>query len=766
MKNSKKRIGMGIFAFILFLFMSFTIAPRQAEASFGVGEGDKPTYNDLGYWFNEGGPGAFDYFIGENVPMKRNAPHYKDLYYGRRNKAAFINTINKLGTGFKSGTTTETLYVSCSKSDYLWWYGEYGWNYMFTETRGSNKIPEGNWQKMDGETRQAFNDYKAWSKKNGNAWEKGQVVLICSGAFMRPPAKPANITVTANSGKFKYDGKNKTVNGAKLTAGSLKAGHKLEVTATRTAKNVGGYQVPVSKVNILDGNKKNVNSEYNITTVSGTLVIYDNPHGTLDDPAYQCVQEKTDTASAYTLNTVRGSHGYTPVGAPALKTLESTLTTGAEALKSSAPKINGTEASWNTWKTKYQGASSTSTKDINLDGAGSNVSQVLGQYGGVYNVSRKLRKDTYTMKSCQPQKRTKVKKTGTRTVDVVTTSPNGKTSKTQKKVTYTYEEWGKWSNDGGRKITSISPTTTYENSTYQILSVNCNIPGFNSVKDSITGETVRALSDGRGAYLKTANKSGTAFGDLGKPSHATGKSSFYTDGPSCSFTCVVDKQPATSTSDAKNNRSEALDKFNFIEVLKDSQVGYPNNDGQLVFFRDNEDRGIRADVWYPKATGRQDITVEQKAKNTVAKVYNNPNPTPEIELTTIIPSTSKSSIDKITSINNEKKYPGEINKFNIKSQWASDANKPYRIGLNWIYQGTGNSRVPSKLNGTSIVEDKTKAHPFDVICDFKNSGGSFVANSPKAPFVGTAHSIGKVSPKWDTNQAIRALFTRSVSDTN
>lgn len=765
MKNSKKRIGMGIFAFILFLFMSFTIAPRQAEASFGIGEGDKPTEPDLGYWFNAGGTGAYDYFVSKNVPMPKGSPHYYLFLNSRKDIKSFTTSINKLGTGFKNGTTTETLAVSCSKSDYIWWYGEYPWEYMFTQTAGSNYIPEGNWQKMSPDTRTVFNQYKEWSKKNGNAWNKGQVVLICSGAFIPPKPKPVNITVTANSGTYKYDGTNKTVKGHTLTAGKLKSGHKLEVTATRTERNVGGYQVKVSKVNVLNGSNKNVNSEYNIKTVDGSLVIYADPIS-LNEPNYQCIQEKTETASAYTLNTVRGSHGYTPDGAPTLKTLESTLTTGAEAIKSTAPKPKDTEASWTTWKTKYQGASSTSTKDINLDGAGSNVSQVLGQYGGVYNVSTKLRKDTYTMKSCQPQTRTKVEKTGSKTVPIVTKNPDGTTSTTNKTVTYKYLEWSPWSNKGGRIITSISSATTYDNSTYQILSVNCNIPGFNSVKDSIAGETVRALSDGRGAYLKTANQSGTAFGDLGKPTHATGKSAFYTDGPSCNFTCVVDKQPTTASSDAKNNRSEALDKFNFIEVLKDSQVGYPNTDGQLVFFRDNEDREMRADVWYPKATGRQDITVEQKAKNTIAKVYNNPNPTPEIELTTIMPSSSKSALDKITSINSEKKYPGEINKFNVKSQWASDTNKPYRIGLNWIYQGTGNSRVPSKLNGTSIVEDKTNTYKFDVICDFKNSGGSFVANSPQAPFVGTAQAIGKVSPKWDANQAIRALFTRSVSDTN
>ena len=766
MKNSEKRIGKGIFAFILFLFMLFTIAPRQAEAAFGIGEGDKPTEQELGYWFNAAGTGAYNYFVSKNVPMPKDAPHYSLFVESRKTATLFATSINKLGSGFKNGSTTETLAVSCSKSDYIWWYGEWPYGYMFTQTNGSNKIPEGNWQSMNERTRGVFNDYKAWSKKNGNAWEKGQVVLICSGAFMRPKPVPANITVAAKSGTFKYDGKDRTVSGYDLTAGKLKSGHKLEVTATRTEKNVGGYQVKVSKVNILNGSNKNVNTEYNIKTVDGSLVIYDGGIGSSTADGYQCISVKTDTASAYTLNTVRGSHGYTPDGAPTLKTLESTLTTGAEAIKSTAPKTNGTEASWNTWKTKYQGASSTSTKDINLDGAGSNVSQVLGQYGGVYNVSRRLRKDTYTMKSCQPQTRTKVEKEGTKTVPIVTKDANGKETKTNKKVTYKYLEWGPWTNKGGRTITSISAATTYEDSTYQILSVNCNIPGFNSVKDSIAGETVRALSDGRGAYLKTANQSGTAFGDLGKTTHATGKSAFYTDGPSCDFTCVVDKQPTTASSDAKNNRSEALDKFNFIEILKDSQVGYPNTDGQLVFFRDNEDREIRADVWYPKATGRQDITVEQKAKNTIAKVYNNPNPTPEIELTTIMPSSSKSALDKITSINSEKKYPGEINKFNIKSQWASDTNKPYRIGLNWIYQGTGNSKVPSKLNGTSIVEDKTNTYKFDVICDFKNSGGSFVANSPQAPFVGTAQAIGKVSPKWDANQAIRALFTRSVSDTN
>ncbi len=81
---------------------------------------------------------------------------------------------------------------------------------------------------------------------------------------------PKAVTVTANSDSFVYDGTEKTVSGYTVTG--LLAGHELhDVGATRTEKNVGDYEVPVTGTpRVMDGSEDNLNL---ITKESGTLTI-------------------------------------------------------------------------------------------------------------------------------------------------------------------------------------------------------------------------------------------------------------------------------------------------------------------------------------------------------------------------------------------------------------------------------------------------------------------------------------------------------------
>ena len=515
----------------------------------------------------------------------------------------------------------------------------------------------------------------------------------------------------------------------------------------------------MSSVTITDKDGKDVTGEYAITTKEGTLRI--NPEPITGDDN-RCVAYQTDTASAIVETVTTGSHGYTPNGAGGLQKIEEVKPTIASGYKSSVPSVNSSISAWNSWKANFEGGSSTETPEIDLESGG--VSGTLSKHGGVYNVLKTLRRDTYNVEHCQPQTRYKIPKTRTGETSKTTTNPDGSTTTTKTPYTIHYEVWSEWEDSGERRLTKVSgPVRTEEHSNYQILSVNCNLDGFNSVKNS-TGGDVIAIGNGDGsAALKTPIKEGRTPGNL--PGDAT-TSSFYTDGKSCDiFKCTV-KQDDSVLNDAKNNKGNTN---LFGEVLEDGTVGETNDDGELVFFRDNEDRQVRADLWYPKDTGLADLDAHSgdPAKNTFVKIYDDStsghvNPTPEIELTTIAPWNNES--DKIEDTGVIKKYANEeINRFNIKSQWASEDGAPYQLGANWEYKATGKNVIPTIVNGEEIISTQNYSHPFDVYCEFRNEAKNEANEDWKAVIPKTPYANGSTSPEWDPSNAIRTLFSRSAS---
>lgn len=729
---------------------------------FGDGTGGGPSRPGVGgTWLNEEDPGrqnprAFSRFL----TVQRNSQSY-------RTRTWMVNWINNSGQGARlPDGSRESLAATCERSEYIWWYGAGPSDreltgHFYTQARNTHNLPPSNWQTMSSRARIVLNMYIAQSSN----WSGGRVNLICSAAFVEPEPVEVPITISANSGTFTYNGSRRTVNGHRITAGSLKSGHRITVSSSRSATNVGSYTVPVSSVRMTDSSGRNVTSEYKITTREGTLRI--NPVASITGDDKRCVTPRTDSASAYVHTRTTGSHGFTPDGVSSLRRIERGEWTAAgnHANNTNLPRIGSSISTWNSWKNTFQNGSSTSTPTIDLEAGG--VSGVLSQHGGVYNVLRTLRRDSYTVESCQPQTREKVTRTRTEYTNEVTRNPDGTTTTTRVPHTYSYQEWSSWSNDGARRIENISgPSTTYEYNNYQILSVNCNVDGFNSVRNATGGEVISIGNGDGGAVLKTPTRSGTTTGNLGKTG-ITRNSAFYTDGDSCAeaFTCTVTPS-ATASNDAVNNKGNSN---LFGEVLEGNEVGETNENGELVFFRDNEDRQVRADVWYPKSTGKADLNAHsgQPAKETFVKIYGDEmpghsDPTPEIELTTIAPWNPASRRNNgMEMIDFAERFSGEVNRFNMKSQWASNEGTPYQVGINWEYEATGRNRIPSRVDGYNVRANRDYSHTFDVYCDFRNDSSEYQANIPETPY---AH--GRTTPEWSPVNAIRALFSRSASNMN
>lgn len=744
MRNKKNnKIISYLLLFILIISFISTSMIQNVFADSGSGSGSEGTERGKGIWWHvQGEKGTRDAW---NQFMDLNKPH--------DDEDSMTKKLNRLNGA--QGFGGDDLAASCKKSEFIWWYGSpnswtattgksYKPGYLYTQSGDTKALF--NLDEYDDDAKDSFNKYLE-SDHAGEYWgETPGVVIVCSATYEKPKLP---ITLQANSGKFEYNGKNHTVSGwtyVNDTNKNLKTGHRIEASASKTARNPGVYDVEFSSINILDSSGKNVNNEYSeIKGLKGKLIIWNKPPESQEGPLWRCVDYKTESVTAYTKNGTSGSYVYSPGGRMNTDSIQNVTPAGEHAAEGWTLPVYGDSISvWNNWKSTFVNGSRTNmTPELNLDGMG--VSSILSHHGGVYEITKTLIKDTYTATHCQPQIREKIEK-----CDTFYRSDGSKYKKCWTELT-------PWKDDGPRMIDSTSKKPSEkEHSSYQLFAVNCNEKGFNEVKKEVGGTVI---TNGKGSgMLKTPTISRPNAGILGKGSHETARAGFYTDGTSCQevYNCTVERQIGANNDSDNNLNENPL----FTQEVKIDTHNKVNEDNQLVFFRDNNDRTVRADVWYVKDTGQSDLTSYPRdpAKQTYVNLYGG---TPELAITTIHPLGMESEYFKPTN-SGVKSWNEHINKFNIRSQWASDEGKPYELGINWKYDAKWNNTVPGRVNGDNIISNKDYSDSFDVYCEFKNIKGTYPANIPKTPHVNGSNN----RPKWDAKQALRVIFSRAVTNHN
>lgn len=607
------------------------------------------------------------------------------------------------------------------------------------------------YQKKGNDIWNEFMDGKLASKIGNNT------IIVCSGALGVSEPKP-DLLFRTISKTFEYDGTPKTATDWEHASGNLKAGHKLNMAAFSQRTDRGTQPIPFTKwFEILDSSGNKVNHEYNINRKLGTLRIVAQPPPPPTTGERRCIDPTDFSTTAYVRNSISGAHQYTPSGAPSLATVQEHRDThaGKHAKNVPFPSPGQTEASLVSWINTFQSQNpDEETPELNLEALG--VAKTLSKYGGVYNVTRTLRQDNYKATTCQPQTRHRV-----RTWSTCTDSEGNSYSCSS-------WSWSPWTNSGPREVESSSGPHAQppEIFSYQILSVNCNKEGFDRVRAEEGGTVISLGAGDAGAVLQTPEYTGANQGVLGKGGHETATDTFYYEGKSCDvFKCSSDKLEGASHD---GDRNLTVDP-SFTQDKGDGEHGEAigkGQDGQVVFFRDNEDRNVRADVWYPLNPTPSDLIIDPKdaAKKTYAKVYGG---TPEWNITTIAPWNQENR--KIGSINpsseqgTDANWSGSINNFLVKSQWSSENEKPYELGVNWEYEGEAQNIAPATIDGYKITGMTSPyTYKFDVYCEFHNvPGSSQQANIPISPI-----KDGKVKEHWDWTNAVRVFFTRSVSDTH
>ena len=745
--NTKKDryMLMGVIIVLISILM-MTFNSSQVQASSGGGTGGSANNGQVGDWNVAGG----DPWSGSGNSQAWNTFHSKVNPHWSTNGGLEQYVFGKLK---KVGNFEGTLLQACKKSQFIWWYGDR----LYTDI-GTNVHPTAANMPYPAAFPKSKDYFAAFMNIPNNGWnQSGGTVLVCSWG-LENPIEP-ELTFKAKSQKFIYDGTTKTVNGYDLTKGTLKRGHEHKATATRSAVEVGSYPVTFTSAPKIFEGTKDVTSQYKVKTEPGTLTIEPVPPppggGGGGGSLHNCFTVGSDAITAITQNDVSISEGYTPSGAPSIASAKKEHFNAAHNLLQSPPGVGTGLSSWLGWKSGFAaGGQDLTTKNFDLEGMG--ITDTLRRHGGVLNVLRTHHPYTVNVTLCQPRDRDYY----------IYTDEDGNE----------YGYWGSWYDVGEQLVESISiRKDAVKNYSYQILGVNCNADGFAAVSKEVN----HSLGSGAGSgLLETAEVSGINH-PLGKSGHMTGKDGFYKPGTpgsdwvnSCqrdfNGACISDVLAGANNDADKNNNNVSNPLFthedgqyNDPDLSKGHVAGhgYPNESTkELVFFRDNNDRTVRAEVWYPKQFSGPDFTTypTNAAKDTRAKLYSG---TPEIEITTI----NGLGQSKFTSIGEEKLMGGHVNKFNMKTQWASEEGKPYTLGVDWRYTADAHQNGATSVDGYKLLTKKSyTTSGFDVHCQFRNTKGSYPAVISKNPYLKL--TIDSSDFNWDDSNAIRTLFSRSVSD--
>lgn len=462
---------------------------------------------------------------------------------------------------------------------------------------------------------------------------------------------------------------------------------------------------------------------------------------------------KSENVSGITKNDVNVTKGYLPEGFTDFQSKMSEYRNESHQMlanDSKRPKKGWSESEWNTWKNKFkQGDIETSA--VNL----SDITGKIQKYGGVLNVTRTHYTSEIDVQLCQNQQRT----------------PN-----------YPEKKW-EWKDKGGKEIHEIKEikyNVSNKKDSYQILGVNCNADGVEKVKEdfkvnyNIEDHSHDLNSNASRLIIVRPKDKGTPF-PLGKSSHYTGQNNFFNpDGEVWENSCELDFNNACKSTklsggenDANNNLSG--DKLNLnktfseVEFINNDEVGHslPNKKNQLVFFRDNKERQIRADVWYLDIDDETySSDKKSSAKVTDIRIFGG---SPEIDITDVEPwKKDMNEIPKVDKMNKDFSFNKQhINRINIKSKWASTSGKPYKIGIAWTYVAQGTNVGFTEVDGYGGKSKEVESYEFDAICAFHKKPGEYQAVLPR----GNVFKDGKVNldDKWNSSETIEVLFTRSIS---
>lgn len=286
-------------------------------------------------------------------------------------------------------------------------------------------------------------------------------------------------------------------------------------------------------------------------------------------------------------------------------------------------------------------------------------------------------------------------------------------------TTLTCGPWSAWTEvDDVAAVPSATAPIQYQTGFWQMISVHCNLPGFQDLMDSVTGETVVSTGDGNLAATATSRVYTTqpAVLDFGQPGTPSADRGFFDK--ECSIECVADPDGANATAanGAVSNARATDPDGGTVEKYGATADGVNGN--YMEFFRDNQPNDLTLDVWYPSDGTYVDYdghaplttTVSRWAEGTPSidgsgagtfilkdaegnSVFNSTGNT--LTQTNWHPTAETPESDYLVSSPTSGVLAGLHRDFTAQATWASDSGAPQVLNFKWEYAPLIRSYFPT-----------------------------------------------------------------------
>lgn len=296
---------------------------------------------------------------------------------------------------------------------------------------------------------------------------------------------------------------------------------------------------------------------------------------------------------------------------------------------------------------------------------------------------------------------------------------------------------------------SSTSTGTQQNTAFwQILSVQCNIDGFNELLDSDSSlHLIQRLNQDEDTpgILRTKKYNSQPnrldFGDSRNTTAAkaaTADEAFFTE--QCAFVCTAEPNGSMDNGSDQNMNGANIHEgsgdtgsgaiagnvpegLSFVDTwehwdIEESDSDYAQiggasripgddpeeldvvNSGEFDQFRDNEEQDYTLDVWYPAVSSINGVNYNGEEASRTRWIVNE-NGTPEEEASfragnQALEQGAVTAVDGLSRV------------FTGKSYWASDEDAPQRISTIWDYNVTTQTAVPDTVGfgvNTSLVDE-------------------------------------------------------------
>lgn len=275
---------------------------------------------------------------------------------------------------------------------------------------------------------------------------------------------------------------------------------------------------------------------------------------------------------------------------------------------------------------------------------------------------------------------------------------------------------------------------------WQIISAHCNLDGIVALKNAMaakgeplvsldsadaTGEISGLLRTKVYAQVPSPLPLGSTHSSLPAAQRATGSLGFFDK--ECPFDCTPSKTgPGASAANGAID-NVASDEWNGTGLYgsKSSDDNTSTNSNYSEMFRDNTDRVVNPDVWYPVSTNGVSYGGEAP-KSTLFTRWAQGTPTLGTEFNAYAGAGENKSKTPLftagaTAQKNQKNFdaaegfssstaaqvPGLVNELTVQSTWASQQDKPQVIQVAWEYSPLVVTKVPTSLGfqagGTNVT---------------------------------------------------------------